>query len=1148
MAAHRLGSTVPNTPLLNPHTNSYRYQHYAPASANTNRDEEARLPTGRCNFTNLSVGGNAPRCGCRRFWDKALGTGTQSQGRSGFCMCEHHACYHDDVPGGYTSTPTPTSRTSNPNAISNDAVMSSGSSTVENTPLRQQQLQAQMHEREEREELDRRHDSTIPDTAQWGRYVHSGPGSNASLPAIPSQCLLPSETGSMTSGCGSSYLKPFGGLGLRSLSHIPTPSAAAKAQTQNSAPAQKQSERPMQIYEDANGNGYLQSLTEVATPSARTSQDPAEDLGQNIASMKEALNGYADGRAQTEIALRPVSKGESVHIKQSASGPRIESLVAHDPNEENLLPRIKHIMGQFIDFPNKIHDHEHRLEQLENVSFSNAQIDELRDDYERVDTRMGDLEEKFNDLDRQMSAINDGSVCGRQHLSSFDSRASVTSSAMVASAIDRVDPARVEALEAQVAELQASALPSHSRPWEVEIVFLPFGSRLMGIWSSQHGMSQRSRLSSTITDDWTQTQNYLAEAQALSARDHAFSWERSATDIAAEEHNAWLMARACGMGSRADERLRSRGLVKLVQVHGTEARDVQAAMAKAFGDLPDTIAKDPYTFHDENAGSVPKSHKAYLGLSNPWIPLRKVHKNSCLRFLNPCEMVTAALWTVAFLSSSVAMRHKKVRRLYVTHRDSYIQRVGHGTTDWTWQKLRQLPRVYPDRPSFSHTPEADAHEPCWEFDERLDPPEESIHSSFASQISSLSIRSGHAHSPPPEVEQDIEPASPSDHFSSAARSRNASTTPTSVAPTAPPLTPLKERKERDPFRARPVHGRTTSMPTLVPTKSPHLGNKRRITSFDHEHEHEHESYAQAHPHSSPSCAPSTSAQAQALMLKRRRTRSPSKDVAAVGGGPRWSVGPPSPYTFVDELGGINVRESKGKERERDRAMTPFAYATPHSNAPYIERDREGSGAPISVYEDESAAGNENFGGEGEEGNGDGSVTDEIDVDLDAHFNNQRREFEAGMGMGTGFSNDFANYDDDGAEEEEDDHFNQEQDFGDEGSIDLDQSLSLGQERQLDEEWEGVQDLDEESHGVTIGGVVEAEIFDDEDEDDRGSENSSGGSVPSEYPSKQHKQLEANFGDGVGSGIFEDGAEELGPGFRIHIDEDDDDDDGDDELV
>jgi hypothetical protein len=89
------------------------------------------------------------------------------------------------------------------------------------------------------------------------------------------------------------------------------------------------------------------------------------------------------------------------------------------------------------------------------------------------------------------------------------------------------------------------------------------------------------------------------------------------------------------------------------------------------------------------------------------------------------------------------------------------------------------------------------------------------------------------------------------------------------------------------------------MPSLVPLSSPSL-SKRRIASFENE----------SHP--SP---------ARPNALKRLRTRSPSHPRDT----PRWSVGPPSPYTYVEEFAEIK------------RGTTPFAYATPHSNAPYIER-------------------------------------------------------------------------------------------------------------------------------------------------------------------------------------------------------------------
>lgn len=1001
--------TVPNTPLLN------RY-----ANTNVNDGDGEKLPSGRCNFTNLSVGGNAPRCGCRRFWDKATGT-QRGQARSGFCMCEHHACFHDDALEGQSGR------------VSGDVILRDGTprlSSVPRTP------QGQTHLQDLGSELRLPQEPSIPDTLQWSRYIHSG-SVLGGLPAIPSQCLLPSDNGSITSGSQAAYHRPFRGLGLGTLSHIPEQHAETPTAVGNGAGAEG---KRMQIYEDAHGNGFLQSLTEVATPSARASQDPDVDFGKNVASVKDALDKLADGSQAPHgaVALRPVTKEDlpsQVHIKQSGSLPGLDF---HSETQDGyLIPRLKNLVSHLADYPTKIQNYEQRLDLLENASFSNAAIEELQEVDDRIDTRVGELEERVVELEKAQAALNDASSVGSRQVAnpSFDSRASVTSSAMIAAAIDHIDVSRVEALEAQVAELQASALPSHSRPWEVEVVFLPFGTHLMGVWSSQHSMTQRSRLNSTATDEWTQTQHSMAAAQAcLTAHDQASAWENSAMNLGDQEDTTWLMAKACALRSRVDERLRSRGLVKLIQVFGPDARDVQSAMLTAFGDLPDLLAEDPYTQReDENAGSVPKSLKKYLGLHYSWIPLRKLHRDSCLRFLNPSEMVTPALWTAPFLTSSVVMRHKSKPRLYVTHRGSYIQHLGHDNADWTWQKLRQLPRVYPDWPSFSHTPEADAHEPCWEYDERLDPPQESMHSSFASHISSLSIRS-----PPPEQE-DFDPASPSDHFSSAPISPRASTTPTSIAPpTNPSFSPLKER---NPFR--PIHTRTISMPTIVPLKNSQ-SSKRRIASFDHESE--------PSP-TRPSASTSNPNLNLNLNLKRRRiSRSPSRARDT----PRWSVGPPSPYTFLEELG--------QRDGKKERGMTPFAYATPHSNAPYIERPRSG----VGIYEDESS--NEDNQQEHEHG----STTDEMGFDAEE----------------TGYE----------------DHALSDYD-SDEGSVEL------GQERQVDEEWAGVQD-----EGLHSGAR-------DGDEDGEGSEDG----VSSEYPSTQEpRQVEAPLFSGTKAG------------FRIHVDEEADD--------
>jgi len=125
-------------------------------------------------------------------------------------------------------------------------------------------------------------------------------------------------------------------------------------------------------------------------------------------------------------------------------------------------------------------------------------------------------------------------------------------------------------------------------------------------------------------------------------------------------------------------------------------------------------------------------------------------------------------------------------------------------------------------------------------------------------------------------------------------------------------------------------------------------------------------------------------------------------------------------------------------------MTPFAYATPHSNAPYVENSRPRSG--VDVYVDD------------EDEDGQGSTTD-----------NAESGYEA---------NALSDYDSDGASDQE-------------------------QDRQVDDEWEGVQDegvttaYESRTIGKAVGGGLRPEHQDDE-----GSEASS---QPSEYPSTQQPE-------------------------------------------
>ncbi|PQE07280.1 hypothetical protein CJF31_00004937 [Rutstroemia sp. NJR-2017a BVV2] len=907
-------STIPNTPV------HVRYSHVDDASQNN-----TRLPEGQCNFTNLNHG---TRCGCRRFWNQSQGGMSAAiygddgfSDRSQVCMCEHHACYHDDHPSGSTGVQQ-TRALSNVSTINVDAI--GRMAQVNRQPSTPQTVKVPAADEQD---LGRQcNDAKLQSTLHWSRFVHSG-SSLGDIPSIPSECVLPSESASRASS-QARYIRPFGGLGLGTLDHVPRASTQAQIM-QPGKGQQVEAARPMRAYQDINGHTHLQSVTEILSPSLRPTQDPGlpnDFCDQTQIGGHVAETNIKSVDAGVQVQLIAVDLTQASRLTSGNDGQKL-GLMNLDEADDQLIPKLRKFA---TDFPITKRNHADRIDALENASFSNTGYEELQECQETLGTRIYELEERVEEMEKAHEAnavADDNTVCGHRHLNqSMDSQASRTSTVTPSNLA-----ARIESLEVQIFEMQSAIPPSYARPLEMEVVFLPFGTQMKGIWSTSHSSSQRSRVSSCASDDWTQTQ-HSAMTAALSRQDHSVSWEETASQ-AGDNDASWSLPKACGAQSRIDQRLRSRGLVKTIQIRGPDARDVQMALMAAFGDLPEILAEDPYAKNRHSKLKVPPALKNYLGLRSTWIPLRKMHKDSCLKFLNTSEMVTPALWTVAFISSSVAMRAKQLRRLYVTQADSYIQHLGGtDTANWTWQKLRQLPRVYEDGAA-NHTPEGDAKELCWAWDERLDPPL-SPQSSFASQHSqSLSIRTI-------QDALDLEPESPSDHFSSAAVTPDESTPPTSIAP--PKTAPLFPIKDKNPFK--PL--RTSSMSALASVVTTQIG-KRRITSFERE------------PQSSP-----IRNRKVANMKRRRISRSPSRPRDS----PRWSIGPPSPMTSLMQ-----------ETNDLKRGTTPFAYATPYSNAPYVELASR-SGNQQEMREDDS-----------------GSTTDEFPTDFTEQ--NALSDFEPGESGG-----------------------------------------------------------------------------------------------------------------------------------------------------
>lgn len=717
------------------------------------------------------------------------------------------------------------------------------------------------------------------------------------------------------------------------------------------------------------GESFGQSATEPLTPSPRGSPDPTSGikLEHHIASVQSILNILAKkdspltgsqivdetnglssrrevavdgpnvrqpGQSQSTNECSPSSHSLS-NVMEIAIKPTTE-LTSLDtggndgtglPLARPVLSHLQSILRHVSAHPTlntRVQNHEQRIDLLENVSCSYASVQEVHEGFELVDERIGEVESRVEELEKAQSAMNDvsGVSSFRRRLRNNDdgdsSMASQTSSELISAAIERTEfSSRLEILESQLSQFRSSTMPSYTQPWKVEVVFLPFGTALKGIWCTvDQFYIQRSRYNSMAARNRTQTRcsNVIGTNGHRSLETGQRRWED--LHLHPDTTGELFVARACGQGSVVEERLRSRGLVKTIEVMGPGARDVETAMLAAFGDLPEKL-------QEENS-KLPDSLACFYGLKASWIPLRKLHRDSRLRFLDPSEMVTPALWTASFLSSSVVMRATGVKRLFITQRESYLQQTGAVSTHWTWQKLRVLPRVFPDAESSAEVREGDAREACWEWDGRLDPPQ-SAHSSFTSQHSSLSIRAGpsqHSNS------------SQSDKSSSPAVSPVLSTTPTSVTHTRQ-ISPLMER-------SRPLHSRTSSMPLIGPLKLSPPPGKRRITSFDHENH-------------GPSSQSSPIRPSVGLNMKRRRiSRSPSRPRDT----PRWSAGPPSPYYFEEAV-------------DQKRGTTPFAYATPHSNAPYVDfRSRSVAGITFDDH--------------GEHG----SITDELGLDEEEHDVNE----------------------------------------------------------------------------------------------------------------------------------------------------------------
>ncbi|TGJ82073.1 hypothetical protein E0Z10_g6684 [Xylaria hypoxylon] len=960
---------------------------YADAPLTTN---SLNLPGGPCNYVDLTPGASGHKCGCRRFWSRASLGGLERGSPIGFppgfangyddqtvwCMCSHHACFHDDARDNQTPVSNPVVASVDTNGQENErprtnrepltpvvADLSFNSldpvgQHMDLNAINNPNSASHGHETARPGEIAQ---PSMPDTLPWASLIHSEPTQAGSLPPIPSQCLMASQPSSTTSSMRISYLKPFSGKGLQTLSGV--------------------------------RSTILEPLQE-------------NEKGQTL-------------EPENDDTVEPESVDDAQTVTNTPRSTRHRDMT--DGPYQSPTPGINREAHHFLS--NTVQGHEQRIENLESVSFSAAAHDMCHEKHDQADLRLTELESRVEEVEKALDdyATHSSGYGWSRRERIDDAAASVVSVSTSTGSytMDRAElQSELQTLKTQLSQLQGiSYFPSSTQPWEVEVVFLPFPLKNVWLESRDFGSQHLSHGGLGEPDLWIQLPN-SSEPQSPDFSDWA----------GPEADSDWLLGRACAPDNMIGQRLRSRGLVKNVTVRGPDARSVQQAMSEAFGTLFRTFSRMQANVH--HGSTVHHRVSKFLGLQSPWIPLRKLHKDSRLRFLTPAEMVTPVSWDVQFLTSSVIMKSHGMHRLFITHPEAYLQNQDAYDNGWTWQRLRELSRVYADSQSSQEILEGDAKEDCWAWNNILDdPPAAVAHASSVQSVQASAQEHWRAISTL---------ASSRDVFTDARGTSLSLATRRSISRAQSPAV-LQERRA-----SRPPGIRTASMPPALQALVSPAITKRRVTAHVHPNER----------HISPRVAQI------AALAKRRSARSPSVRPHWSRYTPRRSTASPTPMP----------------EMLSRRATTPF-YATPHSNAPFV--DTRPGRSEVNILED-----------------------DDIDLDFDVA--------ESG-------SNAYIYEDDVG--DENDEQLGKEVDRDDSSMADLGydsyqsqshESWEDGQatEAPEDEPWPGIEDV--ENHNPDLNIHVDDDAMMDGDADgnlaaadaDRHETQSQQSSAPSEYPSNE----------------------------------------------
>ena len=419
------------------------------------------------------------------------------------------------------------------------------------------------------------------------------------------------------------------------------------------------------------------SATEIASTPTRLAWLESRTVAKStLGIVKSGLRTLDIGEDTTPdewsrgTSISPIDAGSK---RNSVQTPRTEQL--HEQ-----LNALKALVLSVPDVQHALSGIYQRLEAIENMSSSQEVPQDLAERLElleHLEIRTIELEAKLNSLDTAGSFRDDHSVIDTSR--KISARNSDDHSDMLLERLDEI--------EHRLINIEGRSLPSSQSPWSVEVVVIPWGAELNGLWFPDN------------TDS--------AWAQMVGNSSH-HSGER-------------FMSRACGP-SHGDaglvySRLLSCGLIRVVQFIDNSAYHIQSQLLYAYSDVLPTLS----SFDQDKSSFRTQLSEQFLGLQSVFIPLRKVHRQSTLEHLSPAEMVTPVLWTASFLESSVFMKAPRagVRRLYMTTPEGYLQP---SSGSCTWATLRALSTA------IGGTLHVDASVPlqggdseCWNWNRRLDP-------------------------------------------------------------------------------------------------------------------------------------------------------------------------------------------------------------------------------------------------------------------------------------------------------------------------------------------------------------------------------------------------------------------------------------------